>query len=124
MLDGLEHDPPTILASKFFETAKFYALTEHNFSPLVTYFSDATFKKMDPKLRDQFLQAAAAAAADTRTHGLAVEKEALDILKQKGVTVIPCDTKPFRARVAVQTENFIKARPEAKPIIDLIRATT
>ena len=25
VLDGLEHDPPTILASKFFETAKYYA---------------------------------------------------------------------------------------------------
>ena len=27
VLDGLEHDPPTILASKFYETAKYYALT-------------------------------------------------------------------------------------------------
>src|SRR6201987_5538355 len=34
VLDGLEHDPPTILASKFYETAKNYALTEPNFSPL------------------------------------------------------------------------------------------
>ncbi len=30
VLDGLEHDPPTILASKFYETAKHYALTQHN----------------------------------------------------------------------------------------------
>src|ERR1700723_1733900 len=42
VLDGLEHDPPTILASKFYETAKNYALTEHIFSPLSTYFSDAS----------------------------------------------------------------------------------
>src|SRR5208337_4469536 len=52
VLDGLEHDPPTILASKFYETVKFYSLTQHNFSPLVNYFSDATFRRMDPKLRD------------------------------------------------------------------------
>src|SRR5947209_19319930 len=44
VLDGLEHDPPTILASKFYETSKHYALTQHNFSPLATYFSDATYK--------------------------------------------------------------------------------
>src|ERR1700755_290544 len=37
VLDGLEHDPPTILASKFYETVKFYSLTEHNFSPLAIY---------------------------------------------------------------------------------------
>ena len=55
VLDGLEHDPPTILASKFYETSKHYALTQHNFSPLATYFSDATFNRMDPKLREGFL---------------------------------------------------------------------
>src|SRR3974390_1476435 len=52
VLDGLEHDPPTIVASKFYETAKNYALTEHNFSPLAIYFSDATYHRMDPKLRE------------------------------------------------------------------------
>ncbi|MBV8167934.1 MAG: TRAP transporter substrate-binding protein, partial [Alphaproteobacteria bacterium] len=47
VLDGLEHDPPTIIASKFYETAKFYALTQHNFSPLATYFSELTFSRME-----------------------------------------------------------------------------
>src|SRR3982074_1225881 len=86
VLDGLEHDPPTILSSKFFETAKYYALTQHIFSPLAIYFSDATYKRMDPKLRDGFLDAAQKAAADTRRHGMAVEQEALAILVEKGVT--------------------------------------
>ena len=63
VLDGLEHDPPTILASKFYETSKHYALTQHNFSPLATYFSDATFTRMDPKLREGFLDAASKAGA-------------------------------------------------------------
>src|SRR5471032_1123883 len=116
VLDGLEHDPPTIVASKFFETAKFYTLTEHNFSPLATYFSDATFKKMEPKLRDAFLDVAGKAAADTRAHGLAVEKEALALLVEKGVTVVECDKEAFRKRVLPQTDNFVKARPEAKQI--------
>jgi TRAP-type transport system periplasmic protein len=123
VLDGLEHDPPTILASKFYETAKHYALTQHNFSPLAIYFSDATFNRMDAKLREGFLDAANKAAADTRTHGRAVEKEALAALADKGVTIIACDKEAFRKRVAPQTENFIKARPEAKPVVDVIRAT-
>ncbi|GGH22888.1 ABC transporter substrate-binding protein [Alsobacter metallidurans] len=123
VLDGLEHDPPTIVASKFFETAKFYSLTQHNFSPLAVYFSEATYGRMEPKLRDGFLDAAQKAAADTRTHGLAVEKEALKVLADKGVTVIDCDREAFRKRVAPQTENFVKARPEAKPIVDAIKST-
>ena len=38
-------------------------------------------------MRDKFLAAAQKAAADTRTHGLTVEKEAIEVLKTKGVTV-------------------------------------
>jgi TRAP-type transport system periplasmic protein len=123
VLDGLEHDPPTILASKFYETAKNYALTQHIFSPLAIYFSEATFTRMDPKLRDGFLDAARKAAADTRVHGLAVEKEALATLKEKGVTVVECDKEAFRKRVLPQTDNFIKTHPDAKPVVDMIRAT-
>src|SRR3954468_15606304 len=123
VLDGLEHDPPTIVASKFFETAKHYALTQHNFSPLAIYFSDTTYNRMDPKLREGFLDAAKKAAADTRTHGLAVEKEALSALTEKGVTVAECDREAFKKRVAPQIENFMKARPESKAVIDIIRAT-
>src|SRR5690349_9777005 len=62
VLDGLEHDPPTIVASKFYETSKFYGLTEHNFSPLAIYFSEATYKRMDGKVRDAFIDAAQKAA--------------------------------------------------------------
>jgi tripartite ATP-independent transporter DctP family solute receptor len=123
VLDGLEHDPPTILASKFFETVKNYSLTQHNFSPLATYFSDATFKRMEPKSRDGFLEAAAKASVDTRAHGLAVEQDALDVLKSKGVTVFDCDREAFRKRVAPQTEAFLKAHPDAKPVVDIIQAT-
>jgi tripartite ATP-independent transporter DctP family solute receptor len=123
VLDGLEHDPPTILASKFYETAKNYALTQHNFSPLATYFSDATFNRMDAKLREGFLDAATKAGADTRTHGLEMEQEALKNLADKGVAIVECDKEAFRKRVLPQTDNFVKARPEAKPVVDMIRAT-
>jgi TRAP-type C4-dicarboxylate transport system substrate-binding protein len=34
-----------------------HALTQHIFSPLATYFSDATVNRMDPKLREGFLDA-------------------------------------------------------------------
>jgi len=123
VLDGLEHDPPTIVASKFFETAKFYTLTEHNFSPLAIYFSEATFARLAPKLRDGFIEAAQKAALDTRVQGLAVEQEALELLKQKGVTVMACDKAAFRQRVMPQTESFVKAHPDAKPVVDAIRST-
>jgi len=124
VLDGLEHDPPTVLASKFYETAKFYALTEHIFSPLVLYFSDATFKRMDPKLRDGFLEAAQRAAVAHRAFGLAAEQEALGVLRSSGVTVIDCDKAAFRKRVLPQTEAFLRRMPDAKPVVDRIQDTS
>ena len=122
VLDGLEHDPPTVVASKFYETAKFYSLTRHNFSPLAIYMSETSFSRMDPKLREGFSDATRKAAADTRTHGLSVEKEALVQLAVKGVTVVECDREAFKKRVMVQTDNFMKNKPEAKPIVDMVRS--
>jgi tripartite ATP-independent transporter DctP family solute receptor len=124
VLDGLEHDPPTIVASKFFETAKFYSLTQHNFSPLAIYCSETTLNRMPAATREAFTDITRKAAADTRAHGLAVEKEALVQLKDKGITVIDCDREAFRKRVLPQSDAFVKARPEAKPVVDLIRATS
>jgi tripartite ATP-independent transporter DctP family solute receptor len=123
VIDGLEHDPPTIIASKFYETAKLYTLTQHNFSPLAAYFSEATFSRMEPRLREAFLDAARQAAADTRAHSLAVEREALSILKEKGGTVSEADKEAFRKRVAPQTEAFVKRHPEAAPIVEIIKST-
>ncbi len=123
VLDGLEHDPPTILASKWYETVKDYSLTRHNFSPLAIYFSNTSWMRMDAKLRDGFQNAAQQAAIDTRAHGLAVEQEALQVLQQKGVKVLDCDREAFRQRVLPQTEAFVKAHPDAKPVVDQIQAT-
>jgi TRAP-type transport system periplasmic protein len=123
VLDGLEHDPPTIVASKFYETSKFYSLTQHNFSPLAIYLSETTFNRIPSTQREAFIDVAKKAAADTRAHGLNVEKEALSQLKDRGVTVIDCDREAFRKRVLPQTEAFVKARPEARQVVDLIRAT-
>jgi len=53
-----------------------------------------------------------------------VEKEALAILVEKGVTIVDCDRDAFRRRVAVQGDDFIKAMPASKPIIETIRATS
>ena len=123
VLDGMEHDPPTILASKFYETAKHYALTEHIFSPLVTYFSDASYRRMDAALRDPFIAAAGQAAIATRAHGLAVEKEALAVLATNGVAINEVDRDAFRKRVLPQTDSFIKQHPDAAPVVEAVRTT-
>ncbi len=124
VLDGLEHDPPTIVASKFYEIATFYTLTQHIFSPLGAFLSETSLQRMSQTVREPFLAACAAAAADTRVRGLAAEQDALAALKDRGVTIATCDREAFRKRALPQTERFIQAHPAAKPVIDLIRATS
>ncbi len=124
VLDGLEHDPPTIVASKFYEIAKYYTLTQHIFSPLGAFLSEASLRRMPAAVQEPFLAAAAAAAVEARVRGLAAEQEALTALQQKGVTIAACDRESFRKRAAPQTERFMQAHPAAKPVIELIRATT
>ena len=55
---------------------------------------------------------------------IAGNEEALQLLKDKGVTVIACDKEAFRKRVLPQTDAFVKAHPDAKAIVDVVRATT
>jgi TRAP-type transport system periplasmic protein len=124
VLDGMEHDPPTILAVKFYETTKHYALTQHIFNPLVLYLSDATYRRMDPATRDAFAQAARQATAATRAHGLAVEQEAIDSLKANGVEVNEVDRDAFRKRVEPQTEAYLGQHPDARPVVEAVRGTT
>jgi TRAP-type C4-dicarboxylate transport system substrate-binding protein len=124
VLDGLEHDPPTIVASKFNEIAKHYTLTQHIFSPLGIFLSEASLRRMPASIQGPFLAAAAAAAADTRTRGLAAEQEALSLLRQKGTEISECDRAAFRKRAMPQTEAFMKAHPAVAPIIELIRSTS
>jgi TRAP-type transport system periplasmic protein len=79
---------------------------------------------MPANLRDGFLDATQKAAMDTRKRGLEAQVEGTEVLKRKGVTISECDVAAFRARVAPQTEAFAKARPDSKPLIDQIKATT
>lgn len=123
VLDGLEHDPPTIYASKFYEIAKFYTLTQHIFSPLGAFLSETSLRRLPDSAQEPLLAAMAAAAVDTRVRGLAAEQEALEALRGKGVTIAPCDRPAFVRRAAPQLEKFMQDHPAAKPVIELIRAT-
>jgi len=64
VLDGMGAQPADHRsAGKYYETAKFFSLTQHIFSALAAYLSNATFNRMDAKLKEGFLASAKAAAA-------------------------------------------------------------
>lgn len=120
VLDGVEHDAPTILNMRFAETAKYYAETAHIYQVLGCFVSETTLKRMPAKLREGFLDACAKAAPPSRQRALDATQEPTDALKAQGMQIRPCDREAFRKLVIPQTAEFVRTYPEVKPIVDII----
>jgi len=123
VLDGLEHDAPTILASKFYETAKYLTLTRHIYSPFGAFVSDRTLQKLKPDLRDGLLQAIQKTTDEQLTRFAQFEGEAIDNLKQLGVQVGDCDRNAFRERVRPLWDKFVQQTPGAKDMLEAAQRT-
>ena len=120
VIDGLEHDAPTILSAKFYETAKYFTLTRHIHTPFGAFISDRTLKRLSPNLRDGLLLAVQQATSDHWDRAEQIEGEALQNLKQLGVTVEDCDRAAFRERVRPLWDSFAQKTPGAKPFLDAV----
>ena len=123
VIDGLEHDAPTALSAKFYETAKTFTLTRHIYNPFGAFLSDRTLQKMQPELRDGLLLAVKQATDDQFDRAGQIEKDAIEELKSKGVTIAECDRSVFRDRVSPMWARFAERVPGAKPMLDAIHAT-
>lgn len=120
VLDGVEHDSPTLLAGKMYENAKFLTLTQHIMSPFCVFASQQTLNKIPANLREGFYDAVAYASATSRTQSRGSEALAIAQLKSSGVTVGECDRKAFQERVRPSWDAFTTQRPETKEILDAI----
>ncbi len=120
LIDGAEHDAPTILQNKWFENAKNLALTKHLFNPLTTVIGTSALAKIPSKHQDGFLSAAEEATKFQRSQAVAAEKSALATLKAKGVNVHDVNRDEFKALVSPLWDRFTAQHPDAKPILQAI----
>ena len=102
VVDGFEHDAPTALASKFYEVAKYCALTQHIYNPQLPCISKRSFERLPADLRKPFQDAATEATKYQRTKAAEVEGSAFDKLKSMGLTVNTVD----RAQLQKQVEKL------------------
>jgi TRAP-type transport system periplasmic protein len=123
VIDGLEHDAPTMLSAKFYETAKNFTLTRHIHTPVGAFVSDRTLQKLPANLRDGLLRAIQETAKDQFIRAAQVEQEAINQLKQKGVTVSECDRESFRKRMQPLWDKFAQQTPGAKGLLEAVRQT-
>lgn len=124
VIDGLEHDPPTILQYKFYEVAKNLTLTHHIFDPLAPVISGITLHKLSAADQQAVRQAAATAAHDQRLKAAAAAQQALDALKQNGVRMIAIDRAKLAEEVKPLWTSFTSQHPDSKPVLQAILAAT
>ena len=124
VIDGLEHDAPTILISKFHEAAKNLTLTRHSFIPLAPVISTRAFDRISAKLREGFLAAANDANVFERQRALAIEADAITALQKLGVTVGQVERDKFRERVRPLWKTFTDGLPATKPMLETIQKTS
>lgn len=123
VLDGMEHDAPTILSSKFYEAAKFFTLTEHIYTPFGAFLSDRTLQRLPADQRAAVLHAVDVATTAQFQRAAQIEADAVVQLQGKGVKVEPCDRAAFRKRVSPMWGEFVQKTPGAKPMLDAIHQT-
>jgi tripartite ATP-independent transporter DctP family solute receptor len=123
VIDGMEHDAPTILASKFYETAKFFTLTKHIHTPFGAFLSDRTLQRLPAAQRDGLLQAVREATTEQFQRAAKIETDAIAGLKEKGVTVQDCNRDAFRELVVPMWNRFAEKTPGAKALLDAISQT-
>jgi len=123
VIDGVEHDAPSVLASKFYEVAKHCVLTQHIFNPIVVAMNSGRFEKLPAEYKTAILNAADEATRFERKTAAEAEAKAFDELKKRGVTVTPTDRAYFAKAVRPVRDDFVKQYPTVKPVLDAVDAT-
>ncbi len=100
VVDGAEIPVNVIYANKFYEQAKFMALTRHTYTPTPFIANLKFLQALSPGDQQIVTQAARDAAAAQRALIDRRTSEFIDLLKKEGVKVTEVDTVAFRARAA------------------------
>lgn len=105
VLDGFEHTAATVITNKFYEITKNIALTRHLYDPTVMAFSKSEWSKLDDKEKQVITDGARIATDVVKALAPVREKESIDFLRTKGMTVTNIDMSPVQKSVySVQQE--------------------
>src|SRR5262245_32107583 len=113
VLDGYEHTATTTASFKFYEIAKYYALTQHLIDPTVVAFSLSEWKKLDDKEQAVVLEGAKLATDIARAMSPVRDAEGMAELQKRGMTITRPDmTEARKAAAGFQQEMAAKLKAE------------
>lgn len=121
VLDGYEHTASTTLSFKFYEIAKYMALTRHLIDPTVVAFSLSEWNRLDDQEKAVVTQAARLATDIARALAPVREAESLAKLKSLGMVVNEPDMTEAR-RLAAPVQKELAAKLQAEDLLQQILA--
>jgi tripartite ATP-independent transporter DctP family solute receptor len=123
VIDGLEADFFSINGFKWYEQAKFLALTYHWFLPKAVRVNAKWLDSLPPDLQKLVRDSAKEVFAEQRKINRANTSKALDQLKAQGVKVVqPPDMAEWQSVTAFLYVDYAKQFPKAGPMIEAIKA--
>ncbi len=117
-IDSLDLPIYAVHAAKFYEVAKYMALTEHMLTPVVLMMSNAKFKSLPPDLQQAVLKSAQEVTALQRKIAEDTNADLLNKLRDLKMDIVAVpDKRPFQDRMQAVYREF-----EGKIGKDLIQA--
>ncbi|MEK9968244.1 MAG: TRAP transporter substrate-binding protein [Ferrovibrio sp.] len=124
VVDGFEHDPATVLSSRFYEVAKFCMRTDHLFSPMICAIGKRGLAKVPGNMKDAFLASAREATVAERAIADSKATGAMKELERLGVafTPFPAADRAAIAKPVADTlyAQFMTQYPATKPVFEAI----
>ena len=108
VVDGAENNPPSFYLSRHYEVCKYYSLDEHTAVPDVLLISTIIWDKLSDNEKEWIQEAASESAIYQRKLWEKSEKEALEGVKNAGVTVIYPDKSKFSQKVLPMYEELVR----------------
>ena len=106
VVDGAENNPPSFFLSRHYETCKYYALNEHTTVPDILLMSLRNWNALEPQQQEWLQKAVDDSVAHQRVLWEESTQEALEGVKEAGVTVTYPDKQPFMDAVAEMKASF------------------
>ncbi len=122
VLDGFEHGASVVKANKFYEEAKYIAMTRHLFGPLAFVYSEKEWDKLSENERDTIMNAATFARDVQRGLAPIREAEAFQFLEDKGMKINDIDTTSFREK-ATSVQEELADEMGASDLLKMIKET-
>lgn len=122
VIDGVEHDAPTVLTSKYYEQTKNAILSQHIYNPIVAVMNKNAFERLPAELKEDFIAAAKEATDHERSLSASSEQKAIDELKSLGVNFVTVDRAYYKEKTKHVHKDFVKKYPQTKEIVEFIQS--